>query len=476
MKKQIFLMILVAYGATLAAQGYVRVDTVYKPYYDFDYEEWLSSDPDHALQLNYGKVSIGNYNIIGSRTRPVEGERLEYNYIDGEVNVYGITIIGKPSIGMGGVDYPPFDYPFIPSEYLMLYDATPDSLILKKQVLFDHLDTHAFRGEEYLPDRWSMGVFLCDADMVTRSTGGGLYRWDFFFDKPVQVSDSFYVGLTQHLEILELTWPEEPVPLYDRFCAGIYTTDGMASGRIIYDSSCWMPLRNCKLRLTRSYDSIAASLLGLRMNEWVNFGSHEFFLCLPIIRVFDTIWAVDTPACLPVQDFSIMSRFGDTVILRWLPPEERNEFQVSYGPEGFDPDSGTFVLVTANRWRYIDTLRTGQVMEARVRTVCRELDTLRYSEWSEAVYWQTRNAGVNAPKLVDDIKIAPNPATDKVVVSSEMHLIEGIDVYNSVGKWYGAWQPHSHQAVFSVKNWPAGAYVVVVFTEHGDIKKRFVVE
>ena len=110
MKKQIFLMILVAYGATLAAQGYVRVDTVYKPYYDFDYEEWLSSDPDHALQLNYGKVSIGNYNIIGSRTRPVEGERLEYNYIDGEVNVYGITIIGKPSIGMGGVDYPPFDY------------------------------------------------------------------------------------------------------------------------------------------------------------------------------------------------------------------------------------------------------------------------------------------------------------------------------------------------------------------------------
>ena len=208
MKKQIFLMILVAYGATLAAQGYVRVDTVYKPYYDFDYEEWLSSDPDHALQLNYGKVSIGNYNIIGSRTRPVEGERLEYNYIDGEVNVYGITIIGKPSIGMGGVDYPPFDYPFIPSEYLMLYDATPDSLILKKQVLFDHLDTHAFRGEEYLPDRWSMGVFLCDADMVTRSTGGGLYRWDFFFDKPVQVSDSFYVGLTQHLEMLELTWPE----------------------------------------------------------------------------------------------------------------------------------------------------------------------------------------------------------------------------------------------------------------------------
>ena len=111
-----------------------------------------------------------------------------------------------------------------------------------------------------------------------------------------------------------------------------------------------------------------------------------------------------------------------------------------------------------------------------MRTVCRELDTLRYSEWSEAVYWQTRNAGVNAPKLVDDIKIAPNPATDKVVVSSEMHLIEGIDVYNSEGKRYGAWQPHSHQAVFSVKNWPAGAYVVVVFTEHGDIKKRFVVE
>lgn len=476
MKKQIFLMILVAYGATLAAQGYVRVDTVYKPYYDFDYEEWLSSDPDHPLQLNYGKVSIGNYNIIGSRTRPVEGERLEYNYIDGQVNVYGITIIGKPS--HGGVDYPPFDYPFIPSEYLMLYDATPDSLILKKQVLFDHLDTHAFRGEEYLPDRWSMGVFLCDADMVTRTTGGGLYRWDFFFDKPVQVSDSFYVGLTQHLEILELTWPpEEPVPLYDRFYAGIYTTDGMASGRIIYDSSCWMPLRNCKLRLTRSYDSIAASLLGLRMNEWVNFGSHEFFLCLPIIRVFDTIWAVDTPACLPVRDFSIMSRFGDTVMLRWLPPEERNEFQVSYGPEGFDPDSGTLVLVTANRWRYIDTLHTGQVMEARVRTVCRELDTLRYSSWSNGVEWQTRYEGIVSPdedvRLAARVYLRPNPATDRVEVVSP-YGVKGIDVYGAHGiRWR---EFPAGTTAFDVSDWAKGTYVVMVHTLSGSVTKKLIVE
>ena len=75
-------------------------------------------------------------------------------------------------------------------------------------------------------------------------------------------------------------------------------------------------------------------LYNLQPNEWTYQTVPEFFLVLPIFKVYDTIWTVDTPACTPVWDFRIMSRYDNTVRLRWSHDGTHNEWQLSYGPHG----------------------------------------------------------------------------------------------------------------------------------------------
>ena len=75
---------------------------------------------------------------------------------------------------------------------------------------------------------------------------------------------------------------------------------------------------------------------------------------------------------------------------------------------GIHPDNGTFVTCHNNRWRFKDTLNVPMV--AYVRTVCRELDTLRYSDWCEPVEWLVQGNGIDpANPLAEFITVMPNP-------------------------------------------------------------------
>ncbi len=259
---------------------------------------------------------------------------------------------------------------------------------------------------------------------------------------------------------------------------GVWTTDGSCNGHIRYDSTCWMPARNCKLRIKRdnfNYDSVAGSYYGLQLEKWGNYPSHEFFLIVPILRTFDTVWTVDTPACTPVYDLTIMSRYGNTVSLRWRHDGSHDEWQVSYGPQGTPPDDGTWVESHSNIWRFTDTL--GIPMVAYVRTVCRELDTLRYSEWSDPVEWQVFPDGFDPIDRETDglVSIRPNPSTDMVTVASEYEMF-GIEVFTSAGGKLLDLAAGRHSASFSVREWAEGVYLVVVHTAQGDISKKLVVE
>ena len=215
---------------------------------------------------------------------------------------------------------------------------------------------------------------------------------------------------------------------------------------------------------------------GLASGVWAPSESRTFWMIFPLIKTYDTIWTVDTPACLPVRDFGIMSSYGDTVILRWTPDADHNEYQVSFYPSGTDPDNGSMVTVTTNRCRYIDTLHTGSLMSARVRTMCRELDTLRYSDWCVPVEWLVQGNGIDpANPLAEFITVMPNPATDMVSVSSEFPLY-GIEVYSSAGAKLLDLDAEGLSASFSVQDWSNGVYLVVVRTSRGILSKKLVVE
>lgn len=219
----------------------------------------------------------------------------------------------------------------------------------------------------------------------------------------------------------------------------------------------------------------SAYTLDFPFNEWAPTETRDFWMAFPLIKVYDTIWTVDTPACLPVTRFGLMSRFGDTIMLRWDPDRDHSEYQISYGPEGTPPDSGTFVTCNTNRWQYIDTILSGASMVAYVRTVCSELDTLRFSTWSGPVFWQTRNSSISNAGMDNQLRLIPNPASEFVTLHSD-YFISSVDIYHYGGIKHSSLAPHSHTAAFSVKDWPRGLYLVVAHTPLGDITKKLVVE
>ena len=105
----------------------------------------------------------------------------------------------------------------------------------------------------------------------------------------------------------------------------------------------------------------------------------------------------------------------------------------------------------------------------------RDGDTLRYSDWSEGVVWETRNADIPNNGLQHTLRMIPNPATENVSLFSDC-LINGVDVYRSDGARQLSLACQDHSAGFSVKDWPKGMYIVVAHTTQGDITKKLMVE
>jgi hypothetical protein len=56
MKKIVFI-IMAGLAAAVSAQGFVRIDTLYTPYFDFDYEGWMA-DSTHPLLVSPGTPCI----------------------------------------------------------------------------------------------------------------------------------------------------------------------------------------------------------------------------------------------------------------------------------------------------------------------------------------------------------------------------------------------------------------------------------
>ena len=57
MRKIVLTLILAWLTWTGTAQGFVRIDTVYTPYFDFDYESWLA-DSTHPLLTVQGSLCL----------------------------------------------------------------------------------------------------------------------------------------------------------------------------------------------------------------------------------------------------------------------------------------------------------------------------------------------------------------------------------------------------------------------------------
>ena len=458
MKKIFILMVCLTMALEAAAQSHSHRDTTYVRYEQFDFDAWVWEDPEH-----HGKV-CDQYPIMDEHNCVFgNADIVQYNYTD---NPAGMEVVGLSAavvLNHGMI------FSTVPPEYLLLYEATPDTFELKAMEQWYETDTAGRPEGRYLVN--PMYCHSTNSDTTYPDTLRFAYDswtikiYDIYFEKPVTVYDSFYVGGTCYFS--RMYPPTEPI---------FFSMNGYLFFSTTFsgvDTTCFMP------SLWKVFDYNGA------IHEWYWMPTNQFMMVLPIIRVVDTSFA-GVPECPEVTGMFALGNNTDTVTLQWAYDSLHGEFEVSYGPDGTAPGDGTVATVFDNRWQFTDVAYSDTLMVAYVRTVCREYDTLRWSGWSSPMNFRLHyvdttthhEEGIEVPEEGDlsrFVRLMPNPASGSVLVMSSYGM-ERVEVYDARGgKVYDS-PAEGTTAGFDVSSWAKGAYVVHVRTHAGTAAKRLVVQ
>ena len=180
--------VLAALGA--AAQSHSFRDTSYVKYEQFDFDAWLLADSIG----NRAKVRQYRPHIPGTNAE-CNTDILQYNYTD---NPAGMKVVGLSA----AIEYTMDSYynevldSNVPAEYLLLYEADVDTFQELARERWYEADT---AGRPYF--HFLFRNDLCDSIREWRASRFNLNKmrvFDCYFDKPVTVYDSFYVGGTDY--------------------------------------------------------------------------------------------------------------------------------------------------------------------------------------------------------------------------------------------------------------------------------------
>ena len=496
MKKN-FIAVLIAMAAFVGLKGQhiVRVDTLIVPYFQFDYQGWVDSDPHHILELGatpfhlyYGMPQIP-FAVQGSTYITLTGEQVQYNYIEGGTNVHGIAV-WYAHLGSNPSQW-------IPMENLLLYESLPDTFILRETVAFDRFaptiqSDLTFSIQKSLQHLCTESFIRIDnVSPYSNPYSNPCYVFNtqfYYFDKPVHVQDSFYVGASQTFpdqiqRSINDPYGEIPFPIHPYWGVFLMGYHGSIDQT---DTTCWPPAMKIKQRWTMDTNTTLPlyppAVSQITPFQWTNRYAVDFFMIVPLIETYDTLWDYELVTCPQVEWFNVTGTRGDTTTLRWQSADDLHaEWQISYGPKGIDPDNGTLVDCRAASWRHIDSLHTRDSMSAWVRTVCRDEGYLRYSDWSHEVSWGGQDSTVlwtEQPqgniRLEGLVRLTPNPATDEVTIASAYRL-SGVEVYSMDGRLRYQAPAQGLTCRFAVQGWTRGTYLVLVQTAAGTSTKKLVV-
>lgn len=194
MKKIVLVVAGVLVAVGVAAQSHSFGVTSYVRYEQFDFDAWVYSDPHH-----HGKgISSRILYPITHEAMQFE-DVVQYNYTDSPT---GVKIVGLSAVIENRGE---LTYPMSPSEYLLLYDASTDTFQLKAMVQWEETDTAGRPFYEYMLNEVSSDY----QPHISSGSGAPYIRiFDYYFDKPIVIYDSFYVGATSRFWLFS---PEEAI-------------------------------------------------------------------------------------------------------------------------------------------------------------------------------------------------------------------------------------------------------------------------
>ena len=178
--------------------------------------------------------------------------------------------------------------------------------------------------------------------------------------------------------------------------------------------------------------------------------------------------------CDTVRTFRLLYVEGRQAYLSWSGNRDAAYYEVSYGPEGTTPDQGTKVR-TNTSMVCLDSLEPGRRYVAYARTRC---TNDAYGGWSDSVSFRIPGSG----SAIEDASLAsrftavmPNPATTQATVISSF-TINRIEVYTAAGQHVLTTEPKSNAAALDLSTLSAGTYLLRIQTSAGDTAKKLVVQ
>ncbi len=453
-------------------------DTIY--FYQWWSEQWLSDSSNFLYYDIFYCNSYGGFPYSvpwipnGFCSSKNLGRYVRYNYTAEPLNIVGLAacialLYGDNDLYHTPPDTAEADYP----EYLLLYDAQTDTFPLLASVQFRHAEPVRYmevplRGNNpYWGGRFSPGQLCCEAQYDVNRY---LPVHEYYFDKPVTVYDSFYVGMTSNNSRSFDNPPEYVRPLY---AASAYTIGYASKIGICPDTdTCYSaPLQLYKYKTFKYNEGQLIS-----DTNWIWHESPFFSLIFPIIQI-DSFYGPPQYVCPAVENFRVGNEGDGSVVLLWYNHNDHLRWEISYGPQGIAPEDGT-QLIAAIPAIQIANLDSCTHYSAYIRAVCMH-DSLHYSEWSEPLDIFLCDTGgvaaIEVPLLDQLTYLMPNPAADQVEVLSSYGMTR-VEAYSLQGTKMADLRVRGLGAALDVAGWPEGMYIVVIHTPAGNVTKKLVVK
>ncbi|MCQ2294135.1 MAG: hypothetical protein MJZ67_00645, partial [Bacteroidales bacterium] len=257
MKKILAVAALIICMAAAQGQGLVRYDTTQVFHYDPEFTDWVNED-------RHNVYSIAEVHVPGTENYPIIGDVVQRYYTENDLEVVGLAAYVF-SRGIWWLNM---------IHYLLLYEAEPDTFQLVGMLPWQYMDSN-YTVRAPLASRHVTSRNCRDAansDVITNVQD----LVEKYFDTPIVVKDSFYVGGTQRGHVPSIMGETY---MFDEFDYNMFYTFSDPIMRDQADSSCTRPPSHWRIMNMDPRELSYHPEWGY--NEWVNYETQQYLLVLP---------------------------------------------------------------------------------------------------------------------------------------------------------------------------------------------------
>ncbi len=502
MKTKVFMTLLLIAGLMPAVAQNYYPDTVEYPYskyfYYFDRDKWLDGDTFvRCYMATYGPVVYDSMRDQYIQTYKWDSTTLHvhhelsvnfaHNYINGAPEFVYYNYTPRPIKVVGIAANVKTTYadrrlsPRLPdsTEYFLFYDARPDTFVCRQRQEWSINDSVRLI-RLHCRDTNPRGCCMNSTDYYPTEP----YH-ESYFDRPILVKDSFYLGGTGYTYDADYVFERDST-----FTALSFYTDKAGRGGWYYNPTnpTSVPVDTCP--------QIPPTLLKtrhprpLRPSESPN----EF---IPYQWMYHTlngatpqIYPIYEEMCPIVEGLHVEYSQGDEVTVAWNTHGSHTAWMVTHGPLGMPRDSFA-VVACLQPSLTITGLDSSRIYDISVQAQCdyhvsdfepldadvlNNRDTTFVSEQGKHLYLRGGNlVSINDVTPDDGILLRPNPADRQVTVSATLP-IKHVEVYDLAGRLVETRQPNGTTLQLNLKSYQSGAYLVKVTTANGTSTKKLIVK